>query len=144
MVFHKSQFKSGLRVLVVEDDPFNQMYMKVLLNCWNIQPDISENGQGAIAHVREKDYDLILMDIEMPVMDGIAATRYIRDELNRSTPVIAVTAGTQISDPIIAGENGMDGFISKPFEPPALYNVLKRYFVSEDETDTDLNADTEI
>jgi len=80
------------QMLVVEDNEINQSLMKHLLASWQVNPDIAANGKEAIEMLRHKKYDVILMDIQMPEMDGYSATQIIRKELKLTTPIIAMTA----------------------------------------------------
>src|SRR6218665_3721058 len=83
---------AGTKVLVVEDNEINQLLMKQLLRSWQIDPDIAANGKAAIDQLRHQEYELILMDIQMPEMDGYSAAQFIRQEMKLTTPIIAMTA----------------------------------------------------
>lgn len=85
----------GLKILLVEDMEFNIMVAEKMLQNWNAVVEIAGNGKIALDKVRETNYDIILMDLQMPVMDGYTATRAIR-EFNTTTPVIALTASITI------------------------------------------------
>lgn len=114
-------------VLVVEDNEINQSLMKHLLGSWQVRLDIASNGVEAIEKLREKKYDVILMDIQMPEMDGYTATQIIRKELKLATPIIAMTAHA------LAGERekclgyGMDEYISKPLREQELREMINRF-----------------
>ena len=118
----------GKAILVVEDNEFNQFIAKSILEKWNTLTDIASNGKEAIEKVRMKKYDLILMDMQMPVMDGVSATRIIRNELNVSTPIIALTAFATKEAIGKTMEAGMNGYITKPFEEETLFSQLLSAF----------------
>lgn len=106
---------NNIRVLVAEDDPFNQTLMKSLLRLWMVHADIAANGAEAISLLAKKTYDMVLMDMEMPVLNGFDATCLIRNELKLTIPVVAVTANVHPSDRQRAFESGVSDFLAKPF-----------------------------
>ena len=118
----------GKTILVVEDNEFNQFIARSILEKWNTVADIASNGKLAIEKVRQKNYDLILMDMQMPVMDGCTATRVIRKELNVSTPVIALTAFATKEAIDKALNAGMNDYIAKPFEEETLFGKILSAF----------------
>jgi len=111
--------KSGLQILLVEDAPLNQLVAIELIKKWLVDPlvDLAENGEEAIQKVQEHTYDIVLMDVKMPVMDGLEATRSIRhlkDSFYKTIPIVGLTANVipqQIEECMQAG---MNGFIAKP------------------------------
>ena len=116
----------SLRVLLIEDNEFNQMVMVETLMEWkpNIVVDLAENGQIGVDKLKENKYDIILMDIQMPVMDGHEATLYIRNQMTAPasiTPILAVTAHAFQSEADKCIKNGMNDYISKPFEANNLF-----------------------
>ncbi|MFN7086365.1 MAG: ATP-binding protein [Burkholderiales bacterium] len=116
-----------LSILVAEDNPVNQKLARRLLEKLGHLVHLVENGREAIAAVKERHYDVVLMDLQMPVMGGLAATAAIRDwEKDRDThiPVIAMTAHAMQGDRERCLEMGMDGYISKPIDVAALIAVL--------------------
>ncbi|HEX5486205.1 MAG TPA: response regulator [Limnobacter sp.] len=119
------------RVLLVEDHPVNQKVEKGILEKFGLQVEIAENGQQALDQLSDGDFDLVLMDCQMPVMDGLEATRRIRAEgssvKNRQIPVIALTAQFLKSDRIACLDAGMNDYMSKPFEPGKLKEMLQRW-----------------
>lgn len=123
----KKDSLEGLRVLVAEDNMINVMVIKKLLAQWGITPDIAENGTKVLALMEEKYFDVILMDLHMPEMDGYQATKAVRsleDEVKASIPIIALTASVSNAvDTKVIGA-GMNGYISKPFKPDDLYEKL--------------------
>ncbi len=111
-----------IRILVVEDNIVNQEVALGMLNIIGFQADTADNGKDGLFKLQESDYDLVLMDCQMPVMDGYEATRQIRG-LNsdlRSTPIIALTANAMTGDAEKCLAAGMDDYLSKPFEPEVL------------------------
>ncbi len=125
----QTQF-AGRRVLLVEDDPINQEIALVLLEEVGLVVDVAQDGVQALEYIRQWDYDLILMDMQMPRMDGLSATRAIRQGGSRSAtvPIIAMTANVFEDDGCKCMAAGMNDFIAKPFEPECMYAViLKRW-----------------
>ena len=114
---------NGIRVLLVEDVEFNIFVAEMMLNNWNAKVDKAENGEVAVQKVKDNKYDLVLMDIQMPVMDGYTATRGIR-LFDTTTPIIALTASLTIDIQEKAMDAGMDGFITKPFNPNELFQII--------------------
>jgi len=114
------------RVLVVEDNPINRMLVIKVLQKWDYETDIAENGQIALDKYQENDYDILLMDLQMPVKDGYETTQTIRalNSARKDVPIIAMTAHA------IKGERercmalGMTDFISKPFDPTELHKKI--------------------
>ena len=115
---------NGLRILLVEDVEFNIFVAEMMLKNWNAEVDKAENGFIAVGKVKTNEYDLILMDIQMPVMDGYTATKEIR-KFNTTTPIIALTASISIDIQEKADMVGMNGFITKPFNPNELFSIIK-------------------
>jgi len=115
----------GARVLLVEDNEINQEVAIGQLEDAELFVDLAENGADAVRMVRENDYDVVLMDMQMPVMDGIEATRVIRsDPRFGDLPIIAMTANALVSDREICLEAGMNDHIAKPIDPDRLFSVL--------------------
>ncbi|MCX6267527.1 MAG: ATP-binding protein [Bacteroidetes bacterium] len=127
-VFMDPEALRGKTILVVEDNEFNQFIARSILLKWNIIPDLASNGKEAIEKVAQNNYDLILMDMQMPVLDGLSATRIIRNELQVTTPVIALTAFAtkEAIDKALAA--GMNGYLTKPFEEETLFSQLLSTF----------------
>ncbi len=117
----------NVSILLVEDNDINRMYAENILKKWNCKIDTAENGYIATEKVKKGSYNLVLMDIQMPVMDGIEATKMIRrnfpDPINK-TPIIALTANVLEGDPEKYTKAGMDGHLSKPFLPKSLYDII--------------------
>lgn len=119
---------SNLSILVAEDNPMNSLLMKKLLAKWSIIPDFSSNGVEAVEAFNNKDYDLILMDIHMPLMDGFEATAEIRRHPNlqkANIPIIALTASIALDAREKISNAGINGFVSKPFNPDELREKLE-------------------
>ena len=118
----------NIRVLVVDDEEINRLFLVDLLKMNNIQPDQARDGEHAIKKWRENDYTAILMDIQMPVMDGFDATRAIRKlekELGRTqTPIIAVTAYHSEQSKFECTNSGMNTYIPKPVVIADLLKVI--------------------
>jgi len=124
---HTTEIKnalSGINVLLVEDNKFNQFVAQALLEKWSAITDVSEDGQQALDKLRTKSFDLILMDIQMPVMDGITAATIIRNELKLQTPILALTANVVLGIVEKCEKAGMQGYVSKPFEEDELYDKI--------------------
>jgi CheY-like chemotaxis protein len=123
----------GARVLLVEDNEINQEVAIGQLEDAELFVDLAENGADAVRMVRENDYDLVLMDMQMPVMDGIEATRIIRaDPEHKSLPIVAMTANALVSDREICLQAGMNDHIAKPIDPDQLFGVLLRWIKRPD------------
>lgn len=112
------------RVLVVEDIPLNQLLMKTLLDDFGFGYDIAGNGKIAIEKLLVRSYDIILMDLQMPVMNGFEATEYIRNKMNSKIPIIALTADVTTVDLAKCKSVGMDDYISKPVDERLLYSKI--------------------
>jgi CheY-like chemotaxis protein/nitrogen-specific signal transduction histidine kinase/ABC-type amino acid transport substrate-binding protein len=117
------------RILLVEDEPVNQMVTQRQLETWGLSVDIAGNGSEALIMHGKKPYDLILMDIQMPVMDGIAATQKIRDleaHKNRHTPIVAYTAAALLGDQERFLAAGMDEYLAKPVNVNEVYGIISK------------------
>jgi len=119
-------FDSSNKILVVEDNKTNQMLLKMLLLDLDLSCDIADNGLEAFNKVQEKEYDIILMDENMPVMNGIEATKKIR-ELKIEVPIVAVTANALKGDREKFLDAGMNDYISKPIDNDEFIQVLRKY-----------------
>lgn len=118
----------GATVLLVEDNRINQMVATEILTFSGIRVEIAENGLQAIERIKEKAYDAVLMDMQMPQLDGMEATRIIRNELKfTKVPIIAMTAHAMEGDREACLEAGMDDYIPKPIDRGQLMAVLSRY-----------------
>lgn len=104
---------AGLRVLIAEDNPANQIIIRRMAQFLTSEVDVVKTGREAVERVHEQDYDLVLMDVNMPEMDGITATRLLREEGN-TVPILALTAAVIDEERQACLDAGMDGFIAKP------------------------------
>lgn len=114
-----------LNVLLVEDNQFNQIMAHSILENWNINVVIANNGKEAIDQIQVQQFDLILMDIQMPVMDGIQCSWKIRHDFQSTTPILALTANAMPNDVKKYLDVGMNGFVLKPFRQHELYLSIK-------------------
>jgi PAS domain S-box-containing protein len=114
----------NIKVLVVEDIALNQLLMKTLLDDFGFERDIAENGKIAIEKLQENDYDIILMDLQMPEMNGFEATKYIRNTMHSTIPIIALTADVTTVDGDKCKAVGMNDYIAKPVDERVLYNKI--------------------
>lgn len=120
----------GMKLLIVEDNTINVLLMKNFMKQWEVEYDLAENGLVALDKVQSNDYDLVLMDLQMPEMDGYEATARIRqlaDPKYARLPIIALTASAMLDIKDIAFTVGMNDYISKPFTPAELYVKLASY-----------------
>jgi two-component system sensor histidine kinase/response regulator len=117
------------RVLVVEDNDLNQLVARGMVERLGFRADVARNGLEALEALRSENYDVVLMDLHMPVMDGFAATRRIREaEHGRArVPVVALTANALAADRERCLEAGMDDYLAKPIDPDVLAEVLDRW-----------------
>lgn len=111
----------NINVLVVEDMPLNQLLMKTLLDEFEFNCDIAENGKRAIEKMENNLYDIILMDLQMPEMNGFEATEYIRNTLKSTVPIIALTADVTTADLEKCKDVGMNDYLAKPMDDKLLY-----------------------
>lgn len=112
------------KILVVEDMELNQLLMKTLLDDFGFECEIAANGKIAIEKLKENKYDIILMDLQMPEMNGFEATEYIRQTMQLSLPIIALTADVTTVDVAKCKAVGMNDYISKPVDERLLYSKL--------------------
>lgn len=115
---------SGVSILIVEDNPVNQYLAATLLKTWNAHVEICNNGLLAIQSLRERNFNIILMDLQMPVKDGFETTLELRQKLKDNTPVIALTANALSGERDACLAVGMNDYISKPFQPENLYKKI--------------------
>jgi signal transduction histidine kinase/CheY-like chemotaxis protein/HPt (histidine-containing phosphotransfer) domain-containing protein len=117
----------NVSILVVEDNEINQNLIKHLFNNWHLNFDLANNGKEAINKLKAGKYDLILMDIQMPAMDGYTATREIRENLKLDTPIIAMTAHAMAGEREKCLSYGMNEYISKPIREAQLHKLVDQF-----------------
>lgn len=120
----------GIRILLVEDNEINVLVASKFLKKWAIDLKVAENGEVAVKDAKENDFDLILMDLEMPQMDGYEACRQIKKD-KPTVPIIALTASatTETKEKVL--QVGMNDFITKPFNPNELFQVILRNYLQK-------------
>jgi PAS domain S-box-containing protein len=116
-----------LRILLAEDHPVNQKVAQTILGKAGHDVVVAENGREALQWATKEPFDLILMDVQMPVMDGLEAARRIREAGVRDIPIVALTARVLPPDRAMAREAGMNDFVPKPFRPGELLEVVQRW-----------------
>lgn len=137
------------KVLLAEDNPVNQEVASVMLQNIGIYPRIANNGREALQMMREDHFDLVLMDCQMPVMDGFEATAAWRQEEQSSNllplPIIALTANAITGDREYCLGKGMSDYLSKPFSPEQLHQLLSRWLIAKPSRDNqDLEMDAQV
>jgi CheY-like chemotaxis protein/HPt (histidine-containing phosphotransfer) domain-containing protein len=111
---------------VVDDVEINTFLAKMCLEGWKATVDVAHNGKAAIQKIKNYPYDIVLMDMQMPEMDGLTATRYIRHALHNNLPIIALTANALKEEEEACLEAGMNDFVAKPFEEMVLLRKILR------------------
>ncbi len=122
------------RVLIAEDNSVNQLLMKRIMEKLNMEADLAENGERALRMLEMKEYDLVLMDMQMPEMDGYTATECIRkgeSQVKSAMPIIAITANSSIEDAKKCFKAGVNDYISKPFKQGELIEKLSKFLPFE-------------
>lgn len=118
---------NDVKVLIAEDNPMNQQLIKHLMKSWGIEFVLVNNGAEAVAQLKIEDFSVVLMDIQMPEMDGYTATGIIRNELRSEIPVIAMTAHAMAGEKERCLQLGMNDYISKPLKETILYNIIAQH-----------------
>ena len=129
------KIKKKLRILLAEDNSLNQRVAKTMLEKQGFQVTIANNGKEAVELLTKQNFDLVLMDVQMPEMDGLEATRKIR-QLGIKTPIVALTANAFEEDRKRCLEAGMDGYLSKPIKIKELLNIISDLFEEEADSET--------
>jgi CheY-like chemotaxis protein len=136
----KTQSLQGVKILIVEDNEVNVMVLGQFLSKWGATYERVENGQQAIDKVTSGDYDLVMMDLQMPEMDGYQASSHIRrlkGEKYQAIPIIALSAFAKNEIEALLQEAGINDFVSKPFNPKELFSKIASY--TTDKKDTSLS-----
>jgi signal transduction histidine kinase/CheY-like chemotaxis protein len=121
----------GMKILVAEDNAVNAMVLTRFLSKWKIESDVVNDGAKAVNMINKNDYDIILMDLQMPVMDGMEATKIIRQSTSekvKSLNVVAFTADALVDTRNKLIEIGFDHYITKPFNPEQLFKYLEKHY----------------
>jgi CheY-like chemotaxis protein len=121
------------KVLLVEDNPINQKVATLLLGKLGVKPEIAKNGEEAVNLLKAKNFDLVFMDCQMPVMDGFAATEAIRKmekHTGKHTTIVAMTAHAMKGDRKKCIQAGMDDYIAKPIKPDELQKIIAKWLHS--------------
>jgi signal transduction histidine kinase/CheY-like chemotaxis protein len=135
---------ANLRILIAEDNEMNQLLIKSILDNYGVSSKIVENGEQAINAIRENEYDLVLMDIQMPKIDGITAVKLMRKELKILTPVIAMTAHVLPGEREKCIEAGMNDYLTKPLDEDEVINMLNKYALVRKKTNSSAGSFAQI
>lgn len=131
---------ASIRILVVEDIALNQLLMRTVLNDFGFECVIASNGKLAIEQMASKSFDIILMDLQMPEMNGFEATEYIRNKMKSMIPIIALTADVTTADLAKCKSVGMNDYISKPIDERLLYTKIVGYLQKPPKSNKDDEA----
>ncbi|MEG3639917.1 DAHL domain-containing protein [Magnetococcus sp. PR-3] len=131
-VAHFYPLLAGRRILLVEDNAVNQEVALELLKMVGLEVTIADDGAQALGFLEEASFDLVLMDVQMPVMDGYTATKEIRQRLKLSLPILAMTANAMSEDRAQVLAVGMNDHVAKPVEPMVLYETLVRWLPKQE------------
>jgi CheY-like chemotaxis protein len=134
----------GIRVLVVEDMALNQLLMKTVLDDFGFERDIAENGKIAIEKLKTNQYDIVLMDLQMPEMNGFEATEHIRKTLKLTIPIIALTADVTTVDLEKCKAVGMNDYIAKPIDERVLYSKIVSFIQKPQKSMPSKNNNAEV
>ncbi len=132
-VLKQKGIKGVERILIVEDNLFNVKVVKRILKFWDMEIDIAHDGYEALEMIKVKDYNIVLMDLQMPRMDGYQATETIRswsEKKYQSLPIIALSASALADFRQRAFDVGMNDFLTKPFKPKDLYQTIERHAIN--------------
>jgi CheY-like chemotaxis protein len=116
-----------IRVLIAEDNMMNQQLVRHLMKSWSLDHVIVSTGVEAVEALKDDAYSIVLMDIQMPDMDGYTATTVIRNELKLDVPIIAMTAHAMVGEKEKCLQLGMNDYVSKPIKETVLYNIIARH-----------------
>ncbi|MFP4458263.1 MAG: PAS domain S-box protein [Candidatus Zixiibacteriota bacterium] len=140
-VLDEMNMKSA-RIMLVEDNIVNQHVANEMLKNIGIEPKVFDDGQQAVDELKKRSYDLVLMDVQMPNMDGLSATRYIRSQLNSRIPIIAMTAHAMHGDQNRCIEAGMNDYIPKPISPDVLKEKIEKWLPERRDNSTIIHKDS--
>jgi len=124
---YQNKLEQNIRILLAEDEPFNQLVVQSMVEEWGFEIEVANNGNIALELLSQKQYDIILMDIQMPELDGLETTKIIRNEFKAPInliPIIAVTANAYTEDHKMFFETGINEIISKPFKSQVLFEKI--------------------
>ncbi|WP_051935813.1 response regulator [Salegentibacter sp. Hel_I_6] len=121
------QEKYSGKILICEDSELNQRLVRAILKGKGLEVDIAANGEKAISFLKEKNYDLIFMDVQMPVKNGYETTKEIRNELKLTTPIVALTANFMTAEKEKCSAVGMDDYLAKPFQKKQLFEKVEKW-----------------
>lgn len=124
---------ASFKLLIVEDNAINRSLLQNLFTSWGISYLIAENGKQALEIMAQETVNMLLMDLQMPEMDGYTTTREIREKWNKDIPIIAMTAHAFITEKEKCLKAGMNDYISKPIDPKKLFSIIKEYIGSTSE-----------
>lgn len=124
-----------LKILLCEDNPLNQKLAKNVISNFGFELDIADNGEEGIGLLSKYHYDLILMDLQMPVKDGYQTTEYIRNEMNLDIPIIAMTAHSLVGEQERCYKTGMNAYVPKPFKQAVLLKTIKSVINKDSENE---------
>jgi CheY-like chemotaxis protein len=117
----------GVHVLIAEDNMMNQHLIRHLMKYWQLDFTLVSNGREAIEALQNRSFSLVLMDIQMPEVDGYAATQIIRNDLKLDVPIVAMTAHAMAGEKEKCLSFGMNEYISKPIKEAELYDIIEQY-----------------
>lgn len=118
----------GCRILIAEDNSINLKLLDIMVKGFGCSTQKVKDGSQAVEKIRDEDFDIVLMDIQMPIMDGIKASRIIRTQLNSNVPIIAITASALKADKMNAIENGVNDYLTKPIEAGKLKEIIGKWY----------------
>lgn len=127
---HEVPDLSGVDVLLVEDNEINRFLALTIFKNWNANIVAVNNGLEAVDELKNRAYHLVLMDLQMPYMDGFEATKIIRQDLRLNMPIIALTANSLNSERESCLQHGMNDYVTKPFQPEQLYRKIRTYLAN--------------
>ena len=123
---------NGVKVLLVEDDEMNLKLINRMLDKFGCITDTAFDGKEAMEKIKDKGYDLVLMDIQLPVMNGIQVTEIVRREMNSDVPIIALTAAAMKGDKERAMASGMNGYMIKPVDSEEIEELLLKLILERE------------